>query len=170
MSLAVDLSPADSQTVIYNELIAQGIPPALAVLVTAQSGHETAGWTSHVYLTDNNAFGYGYTGSAYKIYPSVEASADDLAAYLYRRQSDGSFPSLDQITDPAQYAQLLQSAGYYTDAESNYQAGIMNYLNNALESGVALVAANPIPSGMIFVLLIFGYAFFYSRKSKKSTF
>jgi Mannosyl-glycoprotein endo-beta-N-acetylglucosaminidase len=166
MSVAVNLTPDQSEQIIYSELVSAGIPPALAVLVTAQSGHETGGWSSHVYLTDNNAFGYGYTGSSYKQYSSVEASADDLADYLARRENDGSFPALDTITDPDQYATLLKSAGYYTDSESNYQAGIMNYLNNALSSVTQTVAQNPIPSGIVAVFVIFAFAFIFSRKGK----
>jgi Mannosyl-glycoprotein endo-beta-N-acetylglucosaminidase len=164
MSLAIDLAPDQSEKIIYAELLSAGIPPALAVLATAQSGHETGGWTSHVYKTDNNAFGYGYTGTSYKQYPSVEASADDLADYLARRENEGSFPALGTITDPGQYAMLLKSAGYYTDSESNYQAGIMNYINNALSAAVEIVAANPIPSGIVAVFIIFAIAFIFSRR------
>lgn len=167
MSLAINLTPDQSQEVIYSTLTGAGIPSALSVIVTGQSGHETAGWTSRVYLTDNNAFGYGFDGKNYKVYSSVEESAADLAAYLFRRVNDGTFPSLDTIIDPGQYAQLLQSVGYYTDNESNYQAGIMKYLNSALadlSAGVAVVAANPVPSGIIAVILIFAFAFVVSRK------
>lgn len=164
MSVANNLTPDQSQQVIYSELLSAGIPPALAVLVTAQSGHETAGWTSHVYLTDNNAFGYGYNGSTYKQYSSVEASADDLADYLARRENEGSFPALDTITDPAQYAALLKNAGYYTDSQTTYTNGILNYMNTALQTLTATVANNPIPSGIIAVFLIFGLAFLLSKR------
>jgi len=159
MSLASQLTPGQSEDIIFNELVAQGIPQTLAQLVTAQSGHETAGWTSNVYLIDNNAFGYGFTGVSYKSYTSVEASADDLAAYLQRRVADQSFPPLDQITTADQYAGLLQSAGYYTDSLSNYENGIANWLNTNLK----VVAAAG--SGLLIIFAIVAVILF-NRNSR----
>lgn len=150
MSLAVNLSPDQAQTIIYSQLRTDGIPDPLAKLVTAQSGHETGGWASNVFMTDNNAFGYGFNGSAYKQYASVEDSASDLSAYLNRRVNDGTFPPLDQITDPGQYATLLKNAGYYTDNEANYAAGITSFFNGAL----TWVGDNPLTAGISVASLV----------------
>lgn len=144
MSLASQLSPDRAQSVIYTQLLNDGIPDPLATLVTAQSGHETNGWTSNVFLQNNNAFGYGFTGSSYKAYDSVEASADELAAYLGRRVADGSFPDLSTITTADQYAALLKQAGYYGDTTTNYAAGIARWFaaNIPLASGtLGIIAA-----------------------------
>lgn len=161
MSLAKDLSPDQSQQLIYSTLIAQGIPDPLAKLVTAQSGHETGGWLSNVYKTLNNAFGYGYNGTTYTAYNAVEDSVSAIVTYLNNRVQDGSFPSLDQITDPNQYAQLLQNAGpgsYYGDTEANYAAGIVRWFNNNLTTGIAI-------SGGVLLLLAVGvyFLFFYKK-------
>lgn len=133
MSYAVDLSPSQSENIIYSRLRAGGIPDPLAKFVTAQSGHETDGWTSDVYMNDNNAFGYGFNGSSYKVYPSgIEASVDDIIGYLNRRVSQSGWPPLVQITTADQYAQLLKSSHYYEDTEANYLGGILRWFNNNL--------------------------------------
>lgn len=159
MSLANQLTPAQSEQLIFQTLVDNNIPGELATLVTAQSGHETGGWVSPVYKNDNNAFGYGYTGTSYKQYSSVEASVLDLVKYLNNRVADGSFPPLDQITTPDQYAQLLANVGYYTDNETTYLNGIERWLNNNLGT-VAVVAAG---SGLVVFLVLLGIAFFAKK-------
>lgn len=155
--LAINLSPSQSEGLIYSTLVSRGVPATLAQLVTAQSGHETAGWTSHVFMTDNNAFGYGYDGMSYRQYPGVEQSVTDIVGYLHRRVADGSFPPLDQITGADQYAQLLKDAGYYTDSEVNYSAGIAAWLNANL---------GKIALGGSFFLLIFGFLLLMATRPK----
>lgn len=144
MSQAANLSPDESRSVIYSALLDNGIPDPLAKLVTAQAGHETGDFISHAYITLNNAFGYGWNGSTYFSYASVEDSVSlGIVPYLNEKAAQGEFPPLDQITSPDQYAQLLKSAGYYTDAESNYAAGIKRYFqdNIALVGGSLAVLA-----------------------------
>lgn len=150
MSQAANLTTDQSQQLIYSQLIAGQIPDPLAKLVTAQSGHETYGWTSNVYLTDNNGFGYGWNGHSYTSYPDVESSVSDIVGYLNRRVADGSFPPLDQITDATQYATLLKSVNYYEDTETNYLAGIQRWFNNNLTVVIAGSAGM-----LIFALLLF---------------
>lgn len=134
MSIAKNIIPSIAEQLIYNTLRAGGIPDPLAKFVTAQSGHETQGWTSAVWYKDNNGFGYGYDGKGnYKYYDSIEESADELVRYLNRRVDRGDFPALASITDPDQYAQLLKNAGYYGDTESNYSNGILRWFNNNLQ-------------------------------------
>ena len=158
MSLAVNLTPGQSEQLIYQNLVDANIPGELATLVTAQSGHETGGWISPVYINDNNAFGYGYDGvSSYKQYASVEDSVLDIITYLHSRVNDGSFPPLDQITDASQYAELLKNAKpgeYYTAPLSVYTAGIERWLNNNL--GVIAIAAGG--AGLLVVIILLGIA------------
>ena len=161
MSLAANLSPDQSQQLIYATLNNAGIPDPLAMLVTAQSGHETGGWTSNVYKTLNNAFGYGFTGTSYRQYAAVEDSVADIVKYIQNRVQDGSFPSLDQITDPGQYAQLLQDAApgpYYQDTEANYAAGIVRWMNSNLGAAVA------ISGGTLLLLAAAVYFLFFYKK------
>ena len=140
MSLAIDLTPDQSEQLIYSQLIGYGFPDAFSKLVTAQSGHETNGWTSNVYLSDNNGFGYGYTGSGYTSYDSVEDSVQDVAGYIQRKVDAGVFPDPSTITDPDQWAQLLKNADYYTDNESTYANGISRWFNDNLSTVVGISA------------------------------
>lgn len=156
MSLATQLQPAQSEDLIFQRLVGKGFPDQFSRLATAQSGHETAGWTSNVYRTDNNAFGYGYTGSAYQDYDSVESSVDDFADYVKRKVDQGKFPALTEIKTATDWADLLHNAGYYTDLEANYASGIARYFNANLKA-IAISAG----------LLIFGslLLYFLLRKS-----
>lgn len=154
MSTAVSLTPDLAQQVIYNQLRTDNIPDPLSKLVTAQSGHETGGWTSNVYKTLNNAFGYGYNGSTYKDYDSVEESAHEISLYLNRRVNEGSFPPLDQITDAGQYATLLKNAGYYSDNSDNYSAGISRWFNNNLQIAAGISVAAVVGIGLFVYFLL----------------
>jgi hypothetical protein len=128
--IASNVTPDQAQKIIYNYLRSNYVlPDPISKIITAQSGHETNGWTSHIWLTDNNGFGYGYQGNGiYYNYPSIQDSVDDLAGWLGRH-----VPGYENFTDPDQYAQALKDAGYYTDAESNYSAGISRWFNNNLQ-------------------------------------
>jgi mannosyl-glycoprotein endo-beta-N-acetylglucosaminidase len=148
MSVATDLNADQSQQLIFTTLTTStGFPVLFAQLVTAQSGHETDGWTSNVYLTDNNAFGYGFNGVSYTAYASVEDSVQDMIDYINRRVADGSFPSLDQITTPDQYATLLKNAksgAYFGDTVENYENGITNWLDTNLTATQVAVGGGAI--------------------------
>lgn len=122
-----------------------GLPPALSFLVVAQAKHETGNYTSNAFRSGNNAFGYSYVpGAKYQLpapgaiadngqplarYDSLANSTKEIVDWIYRRKNEGSFPSnLATITDPAQYANLLKSAGYYGDTVLNYTNGLLRYL------------------------------------------
>jgi len=154
---------------IYNECLRQGIPALLAGFITAQAAHETGGFTSAVFISCNNCFGYDYIGqstaagpcsnhSPYAAYSSIEQSADELIAWIGRRQDDGIFPAdLNSITNSDQYAQLLKDAGYYGDSVSNYAAGIRAWLNSlSLEQKAA-------GGGGLLVILL-GAAYIFRKK------
>jgi flagellum-specific peptidoglycan hydrolase FlgJ len=129
MDTAATLTPDQAQQVIYNTLaVSYGLPDAISKIITAQSGHETAGWTSNVYNQDNNCFGFGYDGAGnYYAYNDIEASVQDVVNWL-----SVHVPGFASMTDPTAYAQALSDAGYYTDSVSNYANGIINYFNNNL--------------------------------------
>ena len=161
MSQANQLVPTQSQQLIYSLLIGQGYPDLFSKLVTAQSGHETNGWTSPVYENNNNAFGYGYTGTSYKNYPDVESSVYDVSGYIDRKVSSGVFPDPSDITTADQWAQLLASVGYYTDYESVYSSGIARWFNDNL-TVIATVAT--VSGGMIIFTLLIMYFLTFGNK------
>ncbi len=150
---AVNLQPKDSEQLIFSRLVQNGFPDQFAKLVTAQSGHESDGWTSNVYLIDNNAFGYGYTGNGYTSYPDVESNVDDVSGYIKRKVTAGLFPDPAQITDPYQWASLLKSVDYYRDSETNYAAGIGRWFNDNLKTLA-------ISSGLVILGLLLAYLLF----------
>lgn len=148
---------------IYNQLlkgssINPGLPPTLAAIMTAQAAYETAGFTSNVFKTCNNAFGYkehgdepactqSPEGNAYAYYTSVEKSAEELVNYVYRRVRQSGWPPLNTITTPEQYATLITAAGYHGITASKYAAGVRAWLSKldlktvAIASGSLLVTA-----------------------------
>ncbi len=152
----------DCISIIQNELSTgtannPAVPDNLIPLVIAQAQHESANFTSNVFLNTNNPFGYTYANSPYQIgnyegfgeYESVSDAANEINDYLYRRVADGSFPDLTTITTADQYAQLLKDAGYYADDEANYAAGIQSYLNSntsVIRQAAAFIEENPVPT------------------------
>lgn len=137
--LAASSTPAQSESGIYSTLVGIGLPDQFARLVTAQSGHETNGWTSPIYLAYNNAFGYGVDGTgAITGYEQVEDSVQDVVGWLVRKQDAGQFPDFSTITTPDQYATLLKAAGYYGDTETNYAAGIQRWFNANLTAAAGI--------------------------------
>jgi hypothetical protein len=143
----------DAASRIYAQAIAgsannSGLPPAMANFLVGQAANETAGFTSNFFVNNNNCFGYSCSSSSqYQDgcssgnadngvqvgnYDSIEDSVQELVDWWYRRASDGKggCPSdLTTITTADQYATILSNAGYYTSAESNYAANIVQWLS-----------------------------------------
>jgi hypothetical protein len=106
---------------------------ALADYALAQAGHESAGFTSPVWLHDTNCIGYKYsvlsqwqsgqgTEGIYGAYSSVGNCANELADWVHRRSSD--FDDLGSLDD---YVAALQADGYFDDTIGNYLSGCYNY-------------------------------------------
>lgn len=155
----------DLATRVYNAAIADGIPGPLALLIVAQSKHESGNYTSPVFASCNNSFGYTTTGSNscdghgdYKLYNSIEDSTHDVTGWIYRRLNEGNFPALATITDPTQYATLLHDNGYYTDSIYNYAKGLISWYDANIQG----VAAG---GGLLLFIIIGGY-FLLRRKRK----
>jgi Mannosyl-glycoprotein endo-beta-N-acetylglucosaminidase len=151
MDTAANTTPDQAQQIIYDTLRnSYGLGDTIAKIITAQSGHETAGWTSNVYTTLNNCFGFGYTGGGnYYGYNSIEDSVSDVVNWL-----SNNVPNFQNITDPDTYATALKSAGYYTDAESNYAAGIENWINNNLQLTAGISVAALVGIALVVYLLV----------------
>jgi len=144
MSFALDLTPDQAQQIIYNVLRGVGLTDVAAKIITAQSGHETNGWTSNVWNSDNNGFGFGYDGAGnYYAFNGIEDSVYALLDWIAGKQAAGTFPDLGTITDETQYATILKSNGYYSDSPTNYAAGIQRWYNDNLTliAGVSFAGA-----------------------------
>lgn len=147
-----------------------GVPSALANLLVAQAQHETGNFSSNIFKTGLNAFGYSYypgsewqlpepgivadNGSATAKYSSVARSTKEIVDWIFRRVREGKFPAnLSTITTPEQYAELLKSTGYFTDSASNYAAGMKRFFKVVTIGGAGF--------------LILGVALYFILKSKK---
>lgn len=119
----------ESACYIYNNAIAYGFDHNQALLVVAISRHETANWTSSLYVNSNN-FGGLYNSSAKKFF-SYETKEDGLNAML-RTLSKGYFEKgLTTIEDiGAKYCPVGANdngsnkywVGSVTDIYNQYQA------------------------------------------------
>lgn len=156
MNTATNTTPAQAQQIIYDLLrTGYGLPDTISKIIVAQSGHETAGWSSNVYKTLNNAFGYGYVGNGnYNGYNSIEDSVSDVVNWLTGKIQAGTFPALNTITDIGTYAQALSDNGYYTDSESNYAGGMANWFNNNLALGATLSVAAVLGIALLIFLVV----------------
>jgi len=144
------------QDYIYGVALQDGMPAQLAALIAAQAAHETGNFTSSVFLSCNNAFGYNAVRSAcpghavYQNYSTVSDSVHELTAWINRRLKEGNFPPLQSITTASQYANLLKINGYYSDTVSNYTNGIERYLKSVPGGGSFMLVAGII----LFILTI----------------
>ena len=155
----------DYGQIVYNEARAGGMPPALSNLIVAQARHETGDFTSSVFRTCQNAFGYKAVFDAPKCLMSPEgnnyenysgsgglaASTRELVAWIRRRQTDGKFPAdLSRITTAEDYASLLKNAGYFGDSLSTYANGLKRFWR---EYGAAVsISGGVLILGLIFLL------------------
>lgn len=144
---------------VYSAAIADGMPPALALLIVAQSKHESDNYTSPLFLDCKNAFGYGYgvatcNGHPYKGYYSIVESTHEVTAWIKRRLAEGNFPPLSQVTTPQQYAQLLNDNGYYTDSIEHYAAGLLRWFSDNV-GGVVTIGIAGIAVGLIVFYMLF---------------
>jgi uncharacterized FlgJ-related protein len=153
---------------IYNIAIANGIPDTLAQLIVAQAKHETANYTSNVFKSCNNLFGYKYVGQSlatqcnlspeldyYARYATIDDSVLEIVKWIKRRVADGKFPSdLATIQTADQYATLLKNAGYYTGTLAAYKNGLSFFLasltNLATNKYTGLLILGLIGLGMLY--------------------
>lgn len=165
--------------ITYSTAIANGMPPNLAALITAQAAHETAvndvPFSSNVFLHCKNGFGYKYVGQSlatsclsspegdtYAGYASYDLSVVEICRWIKRRQNEGVFPAdLTTIVSADQYAQLLKNAGYYGDTVSNYTSGLVYWLGK-----IANAIPTPVVGGLGILLLIgLGLLVIHKRKN-----
>ena len=157
---------------VYNTLKAQKIPDPLAKLMTAQAQLESANFTSRVFLTNKNAFGYKYLkqkiasqglpapkneGGYYANYKTVSDSALELANYVKRRLKEKRFPPLETITSARQYANLLKDVGYHTSTRESYIKGVEYYFNRLKD---IVIKQSPLLS----IAFIIGIFFLINKK------
>lgn len=160
-----------SDDIIYQTARNDGMPEALAILITAQARHETGNYTSRFYTVGKNAFGYSYVkgakwqlptpgptadnGAPIAQYSSVQNSVHELTDWIKRRQKEGRFPiDLSTIETPEQYGQLLKNADYFGAPLNQYVNGIIAALRS-----IGREIVSPTGGGVLLLVAILVFAF-----------
>jgi len=156
---------------IYAKAYADGMPALLASFIVYQAAHETANFSSNVFLSCNNINGYKWIGQStaagpclrspegdyYAKYNSIEDSVHEQTLWIRRRQAEGKFPAnLNDITSIEQYAQLLKNCDWYGDTVAHYTAGLytwMNYLGNYFMTAAGAAAGGSV----LLAIIVLGY-------------
>lgn len=128
---------------IYTRLIKAGLPAKLALLIVAQSKHETAmkgvPFMSRQFLVNNNGFGYGKVagnslqipggggshpedGGVYAKYATFANSIDDVAGWYKRRKN-----TFFAITEISAFASALKANSFFTAPTTQYVSGLKNF-------------------------------------------
>ena len=128
---------------IKDQLILQGIPPDIASFATSLAAFETAGFTSKVFKTNNNAFGYKYVGQSiatgenlgYAQYASVKDSVTEFAAYWVRRRLRHPLPIfINTLPAFVTYLKKDYEPGAYFEGDlKKYLAGCEYHFNNLFQ-------------------------------------
>jgi hypothetical protein len=133
--LSVKTTSENSSTV-YGLLLNSGLNETLSKYATAQAAHETNGFTSNVFQTNNNLFGMKYAGqynaagekNGYANYKTIGNSvADFVAWYSTHRSSLLSLPLY--ISSITSYVRFLKNNNYFEADETAYLNGCKYWLN-----------------------------------------
>jgi hypothetical protein len=92
--------------------------------------HESGKFTSNIYRTKNNAFGYGGDGDAAWTFGSVYAGAKELRDWLNRRGLSLNYMNSDQfVHDIANHP----THKYFTGDQNLYKAALRFFLKEVPE-------------------------------------
>jgi len=116
---------------VYLRLIEAGFTPITAQYITAQSAHETANFTSKVFLENKNLFGYKYVGQSaakgekngHALYEDIGKSIADYTRYYFLRGYPKVFNS---ITD---FVTVLKKNRYFEAPLNEYLEGVKWFYN-----------------------------------------
>lgn len=166
------------QSIIYNTAVDKGLTSSLANLLIAQAQLESGNFSSHIFLTCNNAFGYKYIGQAlangpcgqspsgnsYAHYNSLEDSTKEVADWILRR-----WDQFKSINNPFDYAKALKKNGYYGESLSNYASGLSLFFTNSINNIKKFSLKNPWTSIGIFIGISgsIGFIIYAAKKSFK---
>lgn len=153
--------------IVYSVGIEEGLRPLLAEFLVAQANHESASYTSAVFLRCNNAFGYKYVGQElaisgcskspedslhYAKYASLADSAREVARWIKRRGTD-----FDHVQTPEQYAKVMEENAYFTGNLSIYQRAIAKFWNpikGAMNVAITKYPTETILTGVTFFTVL----------------
>jgi len=116
---------------LYLLLIEQGFFPGTAAMITAQAAHETANFTSYIFMFNNNPFGmklpevrrttaYG-EARGHAVYSSMESAALDY--WLYYK--DREYPSVWKDIDT--FIAALKAQNYFEAPLELYKSAVKKF-------------------------------------------
>lgn len=165
---------SDFRTGALNALRSKGVSNVdaerIANYITAQAQHESANFSSSLYMRANNALGMkspairkskhisGSSGG-YATYPNDAACAADLVDWLqYNKASFKSFTSLRKYVD------FLGANHYFEDSRDSYYAGANRFYGEVGQPSKTI--AGDVPQGLkqgfiVGLACLVGYTFFY---------
>lgn len=115
-----------------------GIP---ADILYAQWAHETGNFTNRGAKDLNNLAGVNVPGGKGQDYRSFK-SLDDFGDYYAKlMRPNGLYPNAAKAKTPEEFAAALKAGGYYADTQSNYTAGIRQYMGGVQGATAGIAAA-----------------------------
>lgn len=120
-------------TDVYNLLLKNGLRTDLAKYATAQAAHETGGFTSFLFMFNNNCFGMKYAGQAnavgmkngYAYYNSIDQSTLDFIDWFNdHRNFFQMIPNLDSLET---WVHWLKLNSYFEASEQEYLRGCKSF-------------------------------------------
>lgn len=121
---------------IYVLVKSAGLSDLLAMFAAAQSAHETNGYTSKIFKSNNNAFGMKFAGQStaigtkngYANYLNLEESVADFCVWwMKHRNKLLSLPLF--VNDLEGYVRFLKNQDYFEADESEYLKGCKYFYN-----------------------------------------
>jgi hypothetical protein len=116
---------------VYLLLIENGFTEQLSRYLTAQAAHETANFTSQIFVTNNNLFGMKLpkvrkttaTGEKYghATFDSLTDSIKDMKLYLKAHKLYYDYNSIEQ------YIKAIFEHGYFEALKSEYVKGVKHF-------------------------------------------
>jgi len=174
--------------IIYNVGVNNGLTSNAAINLTAQGRLESGNYSSNLFNTDNNAFGYKYVGQSgasqgiltpqnewndpnipeyYAHYNNLNDSALEIIHWINRRIADGTF-QMSELETPDGYANAFKNGNYFGESAVQYSQDLISEIKNNLLNGIKTatqtIQKNPITSvivGISIILLIL-----YTKKRK----
>lgn len=163
--------------IIFDTAIEEGLTPLLASFMVAQAEHESALYSSQVFLSCNNAYGYKYVGQSlavacrqapedelkYAGYKDVSDSAREVARWIKKRMSQ-----FESVTTPEEYAIVLERNGYFGGNLSVYQKAIATFwypIKGMVNTAVTKYPTETVLTGIAFFSLV-GFYIFKAVKKK----
>lgn len=135
------MSTSTNSSTVYNLFLTSGFNETLSKFATAQAAHETAGFTSALFLANNNCFGMKYSGqvnadkhekNGFADYSDINHSVADLIAW-YSRHRTNIFSLPLFINTLESYVKFLKNNDYFEADETAYLKGCQYYYNQIFD-------------------------------------